>query len=177
MELKGKKIAILAADNYEDLELWYPYYRLKEAGAEAMIVGTSSSTDVVHSKHGYPAKIAVRANEANPYNFDAVVIPGGWAPDVLRRCRVTLDFVKKVFEQNKVVAAICHGGWVLISAGVLKGKKATSYIAIKDDMQNAGAQWVDEEVVIDGNLITSRTPADLPAFCKAIWRALGGADN
>jgi protease I len=175
MELKGKKVAILAADDYEDLELWYPYYRLKEAGADVHIVGTSSSADIVKSKYGYPAKIDMRANEANPYNFDAAIIPGGWAPDKLRRCKVTVDFVKKVFEQNKPVAAICHGGSLLVSADVLKGKKATSFFAIKDDMKNAGADWVDEEVVVDSNLITSRVPSDLPAFCKEIVRTLSAA--
>lgn len=172
MELKGRKVAVLAADDYEDLELWYPYYRMKEAGAEVKIVGTSSSSETVQSKHGYPARIDLKANEANPNEFDAVIIPGGWAPDRLRRCQDTLNFVKKLFESDKVVAAICHGGWVLVSADVLKGKKATSVSAIKDDMKNAGANWVDEEVVVDGKLITSRFPADLPAFCREIIKAL-----
>jgi len=168
MELKGRRIALLAAEDYEDLELWYPYYRMKEAGAEVKIIGTSSSSDVVQSKHGYPAKIDLKANEANPDEFDAVIVPGGWAPDRLRRCQDTLNFVRRLFENGKVVAAICHGGWVLISADVLRGKRATSVSAIKDDMKNAGADWVDEEVVVDGNLITSRFPADLPAFCREI---------
>lgn len=170
MGLEGKKIAVLAADLYEDPELWYPYYRMKEAGADVKVIGTSSSADVVESKHGYPAKIDLRANEANPDEFDAVIIPGGYAPDRLRRCKATLGFVKELFQQNKVVAAICHAGWVLVSAGVLKGKRATSFSSIKDDMKNAGADWVDEEVVVDGNLITSRFPADLPAFCREIIR-------
>ena len=172
MQLKEKRIAILAADNYEDLELWYPYYRMKEAEAEVKIVGTSSSADIVQSKHGYPAKIDLTADKADAEEFDAVIVPGGWAPDRLRRCKATLNFVKKLFEQRKVVAAICHGGWILISADVLKGKRATSFFAIKDDMMNAGANWVDEEVVVDGNLITSRTPADLPAFSREIIKAL-----
>jgi len=172
MELSGRKVAVLAADDYEDLELWYPYYRMKEAGAEVKIIGTSQSTDVVQSKHGYTVEIDLRADKANPDEFDAVIVPGGWAPDRLRRCEATLNFVKRLFEQNKVVAAICHGGWVLVSAGVLEGKKATSVSAIKDDMMNAGANWVDEEVVVDGNLITSRTPTDLPAFSREIVGAL-----
>lgn len=172
MELSGRKVAVLAADDYEDLELWYPYYRMKEAGAEVKVVGTSQSADSVQSKHGYPVQIDLRADKANPDEFDAVIVPGGWAPDSLRRCEATLNLVKKLFEQSKVIAAICHGGWVLISADVLKGKRATSFSAIKDDMTNAGANWVDEEVVVDGNLITSRTPADLPAFVKEIIRAL-----
>jgi len=173
MELAGKRIAILAADDYEDTELLYPYYRMREAGADVKVVGTASSADVVHSKHGYPVTIDLRANEANADDFDAVIVPGGYAPDKLRRCTATLDFVSTLFRQNKIVAAICHAGWVLISAGVLKGKRATSFSAIKDDMQNAGAEWVDEEVVVDGNLVTSRYPDDLPAFCRKIIKALG----
>jgi len=172
MELEGKKIAILAADDYEDTELLYPYYRMQEAGAEVSLVGTASSADVVHSKHGYPVTIALKANEANADDFDAVIVPGGYAPDKLRRCTATLDFVSSLFGQEKVCAAICHAGWVLISAGVLQGKRATSFSAIRDDMKNAGAGWVDEEVVIDGNLITSRYPDDLPAFCREIIKAL-----
>lgn len=172
MALNGRKVAILAADDYEDLELWYPYYRMKEAGAEVKVVGTSSSADVVQSKHGYPVEIDLRAHKVNPDEFDAVMVPGGWAPDRLRRCEATLNFVKTLFEQSKVVAAICHGGWVLVSARVLKGKRATSVSAIKDDMMNAGTNWVDEEVVVDGNVITSRTPTDLPAFSREIIKAL-----
>ena len=172
MELSGRKVAVLAADDYEDLELWYPYYRMKEAGAEVKVVGTSQSTDVVQSKHGYPVEIDLKAGEVNPDEFDAAVVPGGWAPDRLRRCEATLTFVKRLFKQSKVIAAICHGGWVLVSADVLRGKRATSVSAIKDDMLNAGANWVDEEVVVDGNLITSRTPTDLPAFSREILKAL-----
>jgi protease I len=173
MELDDRKIAILAADDYEDTELLYPYYRMREAGAEVKLVGTASSADVVHSKHGYPVTIDLKANETNPDDFDAVIVPGGYAPDKLRRCTATLEFVSNLFRQKKVVAAICHAGWVLISARVLKGKRATSFSAIKDDMKNAGAEWVDEEVVVDGNLITSRHPDDLPAFCREIIKALG----
>ena len=172
MELQGRKIAILAADDYEDTELLYPYYRMREAGADVKVVGMASSEDVVRSKHGYPVSIDLRANEANTDEFDAVIVPGGYAPDKLRRCAATLAFVRNLFLQDKVVAAICHAGWVLVSADVLEGKRATSFSAIKDDMRNAGADWVDEEVVVDGNLITSRFPADLPAFCREIINAL-----
>ena len=172
MKLSGKKVAVLAADDYEDLELWYPYYRMKEAGAEVKVVGTSQSADVVQSKHGYPVQVDLRADKVNPNEFDAVIVPGGWAPDRLRRCEATLNLVKVLFEQGKVIAAICHGGWVLVSANVLKGKRATSFSAIKDDMTNAGVNWIDQEVVVDGNLITSRTPADIPAFSRAIIGAL-----
>lgn len=171
-ELNGKKIAVLAADLYEDTELWYPYYRMKEAGAEVKIVGTASSADLVHSKYGYPVEIDLKASEAYPEEFDGVIVPGGYAPDKLRRCEATLNLVSELFKHGKVVAAICHAGWVLVSAGVLKGKRATSVSAIKDDMINAGAEWVDEEAVVSGNLITSRSPADLPAFCREIIAAL-----
>ena len=173
-ELKGKKIAVLAADLYEDTELWYPYYRMKEAGAEVKIVGTASSADSVQSKYGYPANIDLRASEISSDEFDAVIVPGGYAPDKLRRCTATLDFVRRLFEQGKVVSAICHAGWVLVSANVLEGKRATSVSAIKDDMVNAGAEWIDEEAVVSGNLITSRSPADLPAFCRETIKALKG---
>lgn len=171
MELKGKRVVILAEDNYEDLELWYPYYRLLEAGATVTLVG-SGSAEVYHSKHGYPVRVDVAADDVRSADVDAVIIPGGFAPDRLRRYPAVLTLVREVAEAGKVVAAICHAGWVLVSAGVLRGRTATSVAAIKDDMANAGAQWVDREVVRDGNLITSRTPADLPAYCRTIVAAL-----
>jgi protease I len=168
MLLKGKKVVVLAGEMYEDLELWYPYYRLKEEGAEVLLMGTSSSPEVVKSKHGYPAKIDKRGGELKADDFDAVVVPGGYGPDHLRRCKKVVGFVKDMNDKGKLLAAICHAGWVLISAGVLRGKKGTSFYAIKDDMVNAGLEWVDEEVVVDSNLITSRKPADLPAFMREI---------
>ena len=172
MRLQGKRVAVLAANDYEDPELWYPYYRMKEEGAEVRLVGTSTSADVLHSKYGFPVEIDCRADEVSANDFDAVIIPGGWAPDRMRRCQVTVDLVGKAFEQGKVIGAICHAGWMLASANVLGGKKATSIPAIRDDMKNAGADWVDEEVVVDGNLVTSRLPGDLPAFCREIIRAM-----
>ncbi|MGA9098163.1 MAG: type 1 glutamine amidotransferase domain-containing protein [Methanotrichaceae archaeon] len=172
MELDGKKIAILVADLYEDVEFWYPYYRMKEAGAEVMILGPCLGSEEVHGKHGVPAKIEKRTRDVSPDDFDAVIIPGGYAPDLLRRCPDTLRFVKTINDTGKVTAAICHAGWVLISAGIMRGKRATSFFSIKDDMINAGANWVDEDVVVDGNMITSRSPQDLPAFCRGIIRAM-----
>ena len=171
MKLHGKRVAILAEKTYEDLELWYPYYRLKEEGAAIQVVG-SGSADRFESKHGYPVKVDVNADQVSADNFDAVLIPGGYAPDHMRRYPTMLKLVREAYDQGKVVAAICHAGWVLVSAHVLRGKTATSVGAIKDDLINAGANWVDREVVRDGNLITSRTPADLPAYMREIIAAL-----
>ena len=170
MSLSGKRVALLAENEYEDLELLYPLYRLREEGAEVVVVG--SAPGEFKSKHGYPVKATLSGDGADASRFDAVVVPGGFAPDRLRRYPGVLKLVKDANDQGKVVAAICHAGWVLASAGVLKGKTVTSTPAIKDDMVNAGANWVDEEVVVDGNMITSRRPDDLPAFCKAIIAAL-----
>lgn len=171
MELSGKRIAILAEDHYEDLELWYPLMRMREAGAEVMVVGMPGA-DSYRSKHDYPVTIDVLATMVSPNDLDAVIVPGGYAPDRIRRHPPMLDLVRGVFEQGKVVAMICHAGWVPISAGIVKGKRVTSVSAIRDDLINAGAQWVNEEVVRDGNLISSRTPDDLPAFCREIIVAL-----
>jgi len=162
------RIAILVADHYEEVEFWYPYYRMKEAGAKVTVLGPGFGPEEVHGKHGHPAKMDKRTRDVSPEDFDALIIPGGYAPDLLRRCKSTLLLVAGISGAGKVTAAICHAGWVLISAKVIKGKRATSFFSLKDDMINAGADWVDEEVVIDGNLITSRSPQDLPAFCRAI---------
>ena len=174
MELEGNKAALLVANDYEDPEFWYPFYRMAEAGAEVVVVGTADGEDMAASKHGYPAKIDLRADKALiiAREFDAVIVPGGWAPDRLRRCEKTLELVRTLFDDGKVVAAICHGPQVLISADVVRGKRMTSAPAIKDDMRNAGAVWVDGEVVVDGNVISSRSPPDLPAFCREIIRAM-----
>ncbi|MDH7509080.1 MAG: type 1 glutamine amidotransferase domain-containing protein [Methanomassiliicoccales archaeon] len=171
-DLLGKRIAILVENDYEDLELWYPILRLREAGHEPIVVGTGSS-DVYRSKHGYEIKPDIQISEAEPQKFDGVIVPGGWAPDKLRRYPQINGFVREIFEAGKLVAAICHGGSVLISAGILKGKKVTGVIAIKDDLINAGARFKDEEVVTDGNLVTSRKPSDLPAFMREILKILG----
>jgi len=168
MRLQGKKAAVLAANDYEDPELWYPYYRLKEEGAEVLLIGTSTSADVLHSKYGFPVQIDCRVDEVSAADFDAVIIPGGWAPDRMRRCPMTVAFVRDVFKRGGVVAAICHAGWMLASADVLRGKTVTSIPAIRVDMENAGAKWVDKEVVVDGTLVTSRLPGDLPAYGREI---------
>lgn len=171
MQLEGKRVAVLAENNYQELELWYPLLRLREAGAEVFVVGTGSG-DTYTSKLGYPVPVDIEAGQVSADDLDAVVIPGGYAPDLMRRYPAMVNLVREASEQGKVVAAICHAGWMLASAGVLEGKRATCFYAIKDDMVNAGATYVDAEVVQDGNLITSRVPSDLPAFCRAIIGAL-----
>jgi protease I len=171
MSLEGKRVAVLAESLYEDPELWYPYYRLLEAGADVLIVGPEAK--VYESKHGYPVRAEVAASDVGAEEFDAVVVPGGFAPDFLRRHAPVLDLVRGVFDKGGVVAAICHAAWVPISAGIVRGKQATCVGAIKDDLINAGATYLDQEVVVDGNLITSRSPKDLPAFLPAVIAALG----
>lgn len=171
MELGGKRIAVLVETDYQDLEVWYPLLRMKEAGAEVTVVGSGTQEDY-KGKYGYPITVDTNAASVKAEDFDAVVIPGGWAPDRLRMHEPVLNLVRAMFDQGKVVAAICHAGSVLVSAGILEGKTATAYRAVKDDMVLAGCHFEDAEVVIDGNLITSRTPDDLPAFCRAIIESL-----
>jgi len=165
-----KRVAVLVEDNYQVLEVWYPYLRLREEGMETVLVGTGKKE--YKSKEGYPAQEELSIKQAKIDDFDAVVIPGGYAPDILRRYEEVNNFVREMFEKGKVVAAICHAGWVLVSAGILKGRTVTSFSAIKDDLVNAGAKYLDKEVVVDSNLITSRNPNDLPAFCKEIIKKL-----
>ena len=166
MNLKGKRIAILVDQMYQEMEVWYPLFRFREAGAEVVTVGAKAG-DTYPSKLGFPCKADISYDVARADDFDGVLAPGGFAPDFIRRHPKAIDFVKQIDRQGKLVAAICHGPWVLCSAGVLKGKRATSFFAIKDDVVNAGAHWEDSEVVADGNIVTSRKPDDLPAFCLA----------
>jgi protease I len=166
MELKGKRIAILVDNLYQDQEVWYPYFRFQEAGADVITIGAKAG-ETYTSKHGCPIKSEKSYEEVRVADFDGVVVPGGYAPDLIRRHSAANRFVHDMDQQGKLVAAICHGGWVLCSADMLKGRKATCFFAIKDDVIHAGAKYEDAEVVIDGNLVTSRKPEDLPAFCRA----------
>ncbi len=162
---------MLAADLFEDMELLYPVYRLREEGVEVTIAGLT--TDEVTGKKGHgPVKVDATVDDVDASSFDGLVIPGGFAPDKLRRSEQVLSLVDAFNVAGKPIAFICHAGWVPISAGIVKGRRATSVDAIRDDMVNAGADWVDEECVVDGNLISARTPADLGPWMKALLAAL-----
>lgn len=171
MQLQGKRVGMLVEQQYQDLEVWYPALRLREAGARVLFIGTGSAPSYT-GKHGYPVTADTTATKVDIKRLDALVIPGGWAPDFLRRDPATVELVSRMFKTGKLVAAICHAGWLLASAKVLQGKTVTAFGAIQDDVVNAGARFVDQEVVVDGNLITSRKPDDLPAFCRAIIQYL-----
>jgi len=161
-------------DIYEDLELWYPRLRLEEDGFGMQLAGPEIKT--YKGKHGYPAKSDLRIADADSHDFTGLLIPGGFMPDKLRRMEKVLDLTREFMDQRKLVAFICHAGWIPISAGILKGRRATGSLGIKDDLENAGAIWVDEPVVVDDNLISSRTPKDLPAFAKAMLDYLTDED-
>jgi len=167
---RRKRVAILVEDLYQDQEVWYPYYRLLEAGVDVVFVGTGKPEYT--GKYGYPLRPHTEASRVSADEFDGVIVPGGYAPDLLRRDPAVIRLVKDIHRQGKVIGAICHAGWVLCSADVLRGKTATCFSAIRDDLVNAGAVYVDREVVRDGNLITSRTPDDLPAFLREILQVL-----
>ena len=173
MTLKGRRVLLFAGPLYEDLELWYPKIRLEEEGVATTIAGLGEPTYA--GKRGYPVKVDTSVDQVDARQFDGLVIPGGFAPDQLRRSERVLQLTRDIFHAGKPVAFICHAGWVPISARILSGKRATSVRAIKDDMENAGVLWEDSPVVVDGNLISSRTPADLPQFCRALIAALEAA--
>ena len=171
MSLSGKRVALLVDNHYQEMEVWYPLLRLREAGAEVVTIAAVAGQTYT-SKLGYPVKADLAYDAANATQFHGVIAPGGFAPDYIRRHAKALQFVRDIDAAGKLVAAICHGPWVLCSAGVLKGKRATSFFSIKDDVVNAGALWEDAEVIVDGNLVTSRKPEDLPAFCLAAIEVL-----
>lgn len=171
MTLEGKRIAILAEDGYEDLELWYPYLRLTEAGAEVLTLGTGKSSYA--GKHGYTVAADGDVDAADPDEFDAVIIPGGGAPERMCRHQPLVEFVRLMHQRRKLIAFICHGAMVPAAAGTLNGATVTSYPGLQADLEDEGARWVDHEVVVDGNLISSRRPGDLPAFMREILGTLG----
>ena len=164
MSLEGRSILFFAAPLYEDLELWYPKIRLEEEGAGPSWPGLGERT--YQGKRGYPVTVDASVDEVAAADFDGLVIPGGYAPDILRRSPRVLQLVREIHQADKPVAFICHAGWVPISAGILRGRRGTSVGAIKDDLVNAGLVWEDSPVVVDGNLISSRTPADLPLSAR-----------
>jgi protease I len=174
MNLKNKGILMFVEDYYEDLELWYPKLRLIEAGARVVVAGPEKDK-VYKGKHGYPCSAGRSIEEIRAAEFDSLVICGGFAPDKLRRVAKVIELTQDIFRAGKVVAHICHGGWVPISAGIMRGMRCTSSIAIRDDITNAGGTWVDEPVVVHRNMISSRGPDDLPVFCSSIIQVMSEA--
>lgn len=166
-----KSVAILVEDLYQELEVWYPLLRFREAGLQVVVVAPERREYT--SKLGYPVLADTTMTEVSGDDFSAVIIPGGYAPDRMRRYPEMVNLVRDADQAGKIVAAICHGGWMLASAGILRDRTVTCYFAIRDDLIHAGARYVDQEVVRDGNLITARKPDDLPAFCRSILEALG----
>jgi|SRR5690625_358085 len=166
MRLKDKKVIALVDSDFEDLEHWYPVLRLQEEGAQVDLVGPEAGK-IYYGKYGVPVKTNYAFNDIKSADYDGILVPGGWAPDQLRRYPEVLTFIQEMDEAKKPIGQICHAGWVLISANILKGKKVTSTPGIKDDMTNAGATWIDEAVVVDGHIISSRRPPDLPPYVKA----------
>lgn len=167
-----KTILALVDEIYEDLELWYPKLRLEEEGWKVVVAGPKAGT-IYKGKHGYPCKADIDIGDVeDPLAYDGLLVPGGFAPDKLRRDANVLTIVRVMHEAKRPIAFICHAGWILISADVLRGRRATSTVGIRDDMRNAGVQWEDAPLVVDGNLISSRTPIDLPVFAAAFVKAL-----
>jgi protease I len=172
MRLQGKTIGYFVAQEVEDLEFWVPVMRLREEGAKVIVIGLSN--EKVRGKHGLEMTPDVSIEEApNADALDALVIPGGWAPDKLRRSKGVLQLVRDIHAQGKIIGTICHGGWVPISAGIMQGHKATGSTAIKDDITNAGGIWVDEPAFREGNLVWGRVVDDIPAFCRELVAAIG----
>jgi len=174
MSLKGKRVAILAEQDFEDAELTEPLKAMKEAGAQIFIVGSGSQTSYQGKRGKATIKVDIDADKVRAEDFDAIIIPGGYAPDKMRLHQPMIDLVKKAHDLGKVIAAVCHGPQLLISADIVRGRRLTSWPSVAIDLKNAGAIWVDEPLVRDGNIITSRRPSDLPVFNSAVIQALGG---
>ncbi|MFC4388114.1 type 1 glutamine amidotransferase domain-containing protein [Gracilibacillus marinus] len=166
MRLEGKKVIALLEEDFEDLELWYPILRLREEGAMVDLVAKERNKKYI-GKYGVPAESDFSFADIDVNEYDGILVPGGWAPDKLRRYKEVLHMIRAMDEAKKPIGQICHAGWVLISAGILRGKKVTSTPGIKDDMTNAGSLWFDKDVVVDGHIISSRRPPDLPPYVKA----------
>ena len=165
-----KKILTIVDDYFEDLELWYPVYRLREEGCQVDIAAKKAG--LYHGKYGVPCQVDLTFAEIDPDDYDGLLVPGGWAPDKMRRFPEVLEIVHRMNADNKVIGEICHAGWVLISAGILKGKKVTSTVGIRDDMTNAGAEWFDVPSIVDGNIVSAQVPSSLPAYMKDYIRVL-----
>lgn len=174
MKLTGKRVAYFIEEGFEDLEFYVPMMRLKEEGAKVTVIGTGRA-ERFHGKHCLEGKADLRADQVGPDDFDALVVPGGWAPDKLRRSPAVLDLVRGMYAQGKIIGSICHAGWVLASAGILKGHKATGSEGIKDDLVNAGAEWVDQPAFRDGCLVWGRVVEDIPDFCRELVQAIAEA--
>lgn len=166
-----KKIAVLIENNFEESELLYPYHRFRE-DFEVDLVGSEKDKEYIGKSGGLKVKSNIASSEVKASDYEAVYVPGGYSPDAMRKCQATIDFVKKMHDDGKIVAAICHGPWLLVEAGILDGVKATSVKQISTDLKNAGAIWVDEETVVDNKIITARTPKDLPVQIKKIVEEL-----
>jgi protease I len=166
----AKKIAVLLDEMVNEQEFIYPYYRLREAGFES--VGIAAEKRVYKGKYGVPFTPDAVIGDVTPGDFDGVIVPGGYAPDNLRRIKAMVSLVRDLYDKGRLIAMICHAGWVGVSAGIVRGRRLTSTGAIKDDMVNAGAAWIDQAVVVDGNLVTSRSPADLPDFMREVLKFL-----
>jgi protease I len=173
MRLKGKTIGILVGPGYEDLEFWVPYMRMQEDGAEIKVIGTKAGGIYTSKSGGLTVESQIAANEITADQLDALLVPGGWAPDKLRRDKNILLLVKNMNRQEKILGFICHAGWVAASADICKGKRVTGSTGIKDDMENAGAIWVDEPAFREGNLVWGRVVADIPDYCRELIAALG----
>jgi protease I len=166
-------IPVLVGPEYEDLEVWYPKLRLEEAGFQSPLLGTGEAS--YRGKHGYPCPVDGHVRDVDASTLAGIVAPGGWAPDKLRRDPAVLSLVRQVFTQGGIVASICHGPWILISAGIVRGRRMTGSLGIKDDLENAGARWVDAAAVTDGPFVTAQVPKDLPAFMQQLLAALHDA--